>query len=239
MRWWAAPGYSSKGRHLVVEQRTARYPSRVVVLGPVIVFSIVDVMTAQTGDDATRWTILEERVIDDTRKAKFSIAHVELPDGVQFEQYVLRLPKAAVVVVLNDNDEVLMMRRHRWIIDRWVWEMPGGYVDDHEEDASVSAVREVEEETGWRPRTMQFLCSFQPMVGTADAENLLYLARGADDTGAAPDINEAQQLKWIPLNEAVERIASGEIVGAASVVGITQTKMIRDAERRAQAAPAS
>jgi len=132
-----------------------------------------------------------------------------------------------------------MMRRHRWIIDRWVWEMPGGYVDDHEEDAAVSAAREVEEETGWRPHAMQFLCSFQPMVGTADAENLLYLARGADDTGATPDINEAQQLRWIPLDEAVEHIASGEIVGAASVVGITQTKMICDAERGAQAAPTS
>jgi len=193
-------------------------------------------MTAQTGDNSTKWIIHEERVLDDTRKARFSIAHVELPDGVHFEQYVLRLPKAAVVVVLNDHDEVLMMRRHRWIIDRWVWEMPGGYVDDHEEDPAVSAGREVEEETGWRPRKMQFLCSFQPMVGTADAENLLYLARGADDTGAAPDINEAQQLSWVPLDEAVERIASGEIVGAASVVGITQTKMIRDAERLAQAA---
>ena len=195
-------------------------------------------MMAQTGDNATRWIIHQERVVDDTRKAKFSIAHVELPDGVQFEQYVLRLPKAAVVVVLNDNDEVLMMRRHRWIIDRWVWEMPGGYVDDQEE-AAASAAREVEEETGWRPRTMQFLCSFQPMVGTADAENLVYLARGADDTGAAPDINEAQQVKWIPLDEAVERIAGGEIVGAASVVGIAQTKMILDAEHRAQAAAAT
>jgi 8-oxo-dGTP pyrophosphatase MutT (NUDIX family) len=99
---------------------------------------------------------------------------------------------------------MLMMRRHRWIIDRWVWEMAGGYVDDHEQDAAVSAAREVEEETGWRPRTMRFLCSFQPMVGTADAENLLYLARGADDTGAVPDINEAQQLRWIPLDERPE-----------------------------------
>ena len=77
------------------------------------------------------------------------------------------------------------------------------------------------------------------MVGNADADNLLYLARGAEDIGSAPDINEAQQLRWMPLDEAVERIASGEIVGAASVVGITQTKMIRDAERRAQAAPTS
>jgi hypothetical protein len=34
--------------------------------GGVIAPSIVDVMTAQTGDDATRWTIHQERVIDDT-----------------------------------------------------------------------------------------------------------------------------------------------------------------------------
>jgi 8-oxo-dGTP pyrophosphatase MutT (NUDIX family) len=158
---------------------------------------------------------------------------------VQFEQYVLRLPKAAVVVVLNDNGEILMMRRHRWIIDRWVWELPGGYLDDGEDSPSVAAAREVEEETGWRPRSMQFLCTFQPMVGTADAENLLYLARGADDTGAAPDINEAQQLRWIEIAEAEAMIASGKIVGAASVVGITRTMMIREAENRGQAAATS
>jgi ADP-ribose pyrophosphatase len=23
-------------------------------------------------------------------------------------------------------------RRHRFIVDRWVWELPGGYVDDGE-----------------------------------------------------------------------------------------------------------
>jgi hypothetical protein len=56
-----------------------------------------------------------------------SVADVELPDGVRFEQYVLRVPAAAMVVVLN-NDQVLMMRRHRFIIDRWVWELPGGYL---------------------------------------------------------------------------------------------------------------
>jgi 8-oxo-dGTP pyrophosphatase MutT (NUDIX family) len=69
---------------------------------------------------------------------------------VTFEQYVLRMPKAAMMVVLDDNDRVLMMWRHRFIIDRWVWELPGGYVDPNE-DPTVTAAREVEEETGWRP----------------------------------------------------------------------------------------
>jgi hypothetical protein len=37
-----------------------------------------------------------EREIDATRRLRLSIAHVELPDGVQFEQYVLRIPAASV-----------------------------------------------------------------------------------------------------------------------------------------------
>ncbi len=168
---------------------------------------------------ASEWTIHGERVIDDTRRAVLSIADVELPDGVRFEQYVLRVPAAAIVVVLDDADCVLMMWRHRFILDRWVWELPGGYLDP-DEDPAACAAREVEEETGWRPRTMEPLLTFQPMVGTIDQDNIVYLARGADHTGAAPDINEAERLGWIPLAEVQQRINDGEIVGAGSVAGL-------------------
>jgi 8-oxo-dGTP pyrophosphatase MutT (NUDIX family) len=168
---------------------------------------------------ASEWTIHGERVVDDTRRAVLSIAEVELPDGVRFEQYVLRVPSAAMVVVLDDADRVLLMWRHRFIIDRWVWELPGGYLDP-DEDPAACAAREVEEETGWRPRSMEPLLEFQPMVGTIDQPNLVYLARGADHTGTAPDINEAERLGWIPLSEIEPRIIEGEIVGAGSVAGL-------------------
>jgi 8-oxo-dGTP pyrophosphatase MutT (NUDIX family) len=173
----------------------------------------------------SEWTIHGERVIDDTRRAVLSVADVELPDGVRFEQYVLRVPAAAIVAVV-EQDRVLMMRRHRFIIDRWVWELPGGYLDP-DEDPAVCAAREVEEETGWRPGEMQPLLTFQPMVGTIDQPNLLYLARGAVATGAPPDINEAAQVGWIPLDDAHDMIRKGEIVGAGSVTAILAVLLAR------------
>jgi 8-oxo-dGTP pyrophosphatase MutT (NUDIX family) len=150
---------------------------------------------------------------------RLSIASVELPDGATFEQHVLRIPKAAMMVVLDDQDRVLMMWRYRFIIDRWVWELPGGYVDP-DEDPAVTAAREVEEETGWRPLNVEPLAALQPIVGSADAENLLYVARGAEYIGEPDDINEAERVAWIQLDSVRDRIAKGEIVGATSQVGL-------------------
>jgi 8-oxo-dGTP pyrophosphatase MutT (NUDIX family) len=180
--------------------------------------NVPQVTSEQSHSRLTRWTIHGERVVDETRRLRLSIASVELPDGVRFEQYVLRMPKAAMMVVLDEQSRVLMMWRHRFIIDRWVWELPGGYVDP-EEDPADTAVREVEEETGWRPRNVEPLVSLQPNVGTADAENLLFVARGADYIGQPRD-NEAERIAWLPLSSVRERITNGEIVGAASQVGL-------------------
>lgn len=175
---------------------------------------------------ASEWTIHGERIVDDTRRAVLSIAEVELPNGIQFEQYVLRAPTAAMTIVVDDAERVLMMWRHRFILDRWVWELPGGYVDP-DEDAAICAAREVEEETGWRPRAIEPLVTFQPMVGTIDQTNIVYLARGADHVGTAPDINEAERVEWIPLEDIERLIHSGEIIGAGSVSGLLAVLLVK------------
>src|SRR5262249_25201064 len=131
----------------------------------------------------------------------------------------MRMRRTATTVVIDDEDRVLLMWRHRFIIDRWVWELPGGYVDPAE-DPAVTAAREVEEETGWRPRSVEPLVSFPPMVGTAHAENPVYLGRGAAYTGAPTDVNEAERVGWVPLSEVPGLIECGEIVGSATIIGL-------------------
>ena len=175
-----------------------------------------------TEDNATRWTV-QERPLDlptlaATKRTALSIAHVTLPDGVEFEQAVLRVAPAAMCVLVDDQQRVLMMRRHRFITDAWLWEIPGGYLDDGEDPAACAA-RETEEETGWRPTTVEHLASFQPMTGNADALNHVYLGLGPTQVTDVLDGNETQALGWFPLAQAPEMIAQMTL-GAACVVGM-------------------
>ena len=173
-----------------------------------------------------QWVVHSERLVDDTPHVRVSLADVELPDGVRFSQYVFRMRRCAMTVVLDDPGErVLLMRRHRFIVDRWVWELPGGYVDDGE-DPAVAAVREVEEETGWRPRHVEFVLLCQPMIGNADYPQDLYLARGAEQVGT-PELDETAEVRWVPLDAASAMVSKGEILGAITVIGVQHALLRR------------
>jgi hypothetical protein len=74
--------------------------------------------------DPHKWVIHGERLVDDTPHIRVSLADVELPNHVRFTQYVFRMRRCAMTVVLHDAGErVLLMRRHRFIVDRRVWEL--------------------------------------------------------------------------------------------------------------------
>ena len=169
--------------------------------------------------------VKEERVVDDSRTTHLHVARIELPDGVEFEQYVMRCPRAAMVLAVDAEDRVLLMWRHRFIIDRWCWELPGGYVDEGE-DAAEAAGRELLEETGWAAGRLEELVTYQPMVGLADHENVVFLAEDVSRVTEVRDPNEAETVAWVPLDEAMRMVRAKEIVGVGTVTAL-QALVIR------------
>jgi 8-oxo-dGDP phosphatase len=101
---------------------------------------------------------------------------VELPDGERFWHHVVRLHRASMMALVDDQDRVLLLWRHRFVQDRWGWELLGGLIDEGEEPAET-AVRELGEETGYRAGRVEHLVTFQPLVGMVDSEHVVFAGR--------------------------------------------------------------
>ncbi len=166
-----------------------------------------------------RWKVHGERPIYQNQWVNLWLADVELPDGQRFEHHVVRMPAAAIAVLLDERDRVLLMWRHRFVSDRWGWELPGGVVEDGEDPAETVA-RELEEETGFRPGKVEHLVSFQPMVGMLDSPHHLYLVTGAEYVGEPVEKTEAQRLEWVPLGSVLDLIERGEIWNSGTLVAL-------------------
>jgi hypothetical protein len=84
----------------------------------------------------------------------------------------------------------------------------------------------VEEETGWRPRGIEFVVSCQPVIGNADYPQDSYLAHGAERVGE-PEVDETAEVRWVPVDETQATIAKGDILGAITIVRAEVRRTVR------------
>jgi 8-oxo-dGTP pyrophosphatase MutT (NUDIX family) len=158
----------------------------------------------------SRWQVHGERTLYSSDWLSLRLTDVELPDGRRFEHHVIRIPRPAVMVLVVDDDgNALMLHRHRFILDRWGWELPAGRVEDGEtlEDAGA---RETVEETGWRPLRLERLVTFHPAPGLCDIQHWIMLGRQPERLGE-PDPAEASRVEWMPGRRALDLIRAGEV----------------------------
>ena len=70
---------------------------------------------------------------------------------------IVRLHDAAAVLPLLPDDRVLLVKQFRPAVRQVLTEIPAGILDVDGEDALTAAARELEEETGYRHTTIEFL----------------------------------------------------------------------------------
>jgi 8-oxo-dGTP pyrophosphatase MutT (NUDIX family) len=176
-------------------------------------------VTSPEHADELRTKVYGERTVYDNPWVRLTLVDIEPPDGHRFEHHVVRLQTVVLTLVVDDEDRVLMLWRYRFATDEWGWELPGGILHEGE-DARLAAVRETEEETGWRPKSIEPLVSFQPMPGMVDTPHQVFLSRSAEHVGDPSDLEEAARIDWIPMSTVLGLVARGELLGSGSLVGL-------------------
>jgi 8-oxo-dGTP pyrophosphatase MutT (NUDIX family) len=163
-----------------------------------------------------------ERTIYDNEWVRVMLVDVEPPDGRRFEHHVVHMKPVAIAVLVNDRNEVLMLHRHRFATDEWGYELLGGLVEAGE-DPATTAVREAVEESGFKPiGPPQHLISLQPLPGMVDAPIDIFLWRQFEKVGEPADLEEAGEMRWMPLAEVPHLIADRDALGAGTIIALLQ-----------------
>ena len=176
-------------------------------------------VTETAGEASGKWRTFGERVIYESPEVRLGQMDVGLPSHERIWQHVVRLHRAVAVVLLDAEDRVLLTWRHRFIQDRWGWELPGGLVDEDEEPREA-ALRELEEQTSYRAGQLEHLITFQPVAEVADAERAVFAGRDVQQIGEPVSSEGIGRLDWVPLGSVPELIAAGQVWNAATVVGL-------------------
>jgi ADP-ribose pyrophosphatase YjhB (NUDIX family) len=106
-------------------------------------------------------------------------------------------------LVIKDN-EILLAKRAKGLLEAGKWCLLGGYCD-RDETTMQTGVRETMEESGWVVRNLQLLrINDNPNRPHEDRQNIdfIYIAEAVEKTGEADW--ESEEVKWFPLNALPE-----------------------------------
>lgn len=164
-------------------------------------------------------TLLEKRSAYRGKVLHLDLEHVQLPGGTTCELEIIRHQGAAAVVPVDASGQVILVRQFRHATDGWLLEVPAGKLDPGEAP-EICAVRELEEETGWKAGRLDPLGWIWTTPGFADERIWLYLARDLEPGQQSLEPDELLSLESFPLEVAHRMALNGDITDSKTAIAI-------------------
>ena len=166
--------------------------------------------------DAYVWRTLETTTLAQTPFYHVARERVRHPHGHELDYYVIRPTRqAAGIVPVGDDGRVLLVRQWRHTVQKLLWEVPAGAVDEGEEPAATAA-RELREETGYSAGEIAPLYRYHPTVGSSSQTFSLFVGRSLTQTGVH-DPNEIHEVRWFTRDEIERLLDDGQIIDGMSI----------------------
>ena len=162
--------------------------------------------------------ILETKTIFKGKVCELSVERLLLPDGKEIEREVVKQVNSVVIVPCLDDNRLLLIRQLRHATGGYIWEFPAGRIDKTEEEPRFCAIRELEEETGYRAREMELLISFFTSPGISTEWMYLFVARDLEKSQTNLEEDEFIQIESFSPSEIYQMIKEGKICDAKTIL---------------------
>jgi ADP-ribose pyrophosphatase len=153
------------------------------------------------------------------RIVNLNLETVKLPNGATIELEIIHHPGASAIVAMKDEETVLLIRQYRHAAGGYIFEIPAGTLRPGEHPRDCAA-RELEEEIGFRPSTLEPLVTFFTTPGFTDELIHIFKATGLTPGKQSLDHDEVLEVVEMPLREAISKIGEGTIRDGKTIVGL-------------------
>ncbi|HDX9579411.1 TPA: NUDIX hydrolase [Bacillus pseudomycoides] len=169
---------------------------------------------------------LEERTVATEpifagRIIKVRVDEVVLPNGETSKREIVNHPGAVAIIAITDDGKIVLVEQYRKAMEKALVEIPAGKLEQGEKP-EVTAIRELEEETGYICDNMELITSFYTSPGFADEIVYVYEATGLKKKEDKADLDEDEfvELMEVSLEEALQLIKEQRIHDAKTMFAI-------------------
>ena len=126
---------------------------------------------------------------------------------------------AAAMLAIDKDNKVILVKQHRYPHGN-VLEIPAGTLEKGE-NVKKCAFRELQEETGYKAKTMTSLITYYPSVGYNTEKIHCFVASGLSKPGNLHlDEDEIISVVKVPLKKLIKMILSGKIIDSKTICAV-------------------
>ena len=142
-----------------------------------------------------------------------------LPEGRSALREVVEHKNAVGILPVDEDGRLLFVSQYRYAVGAELLEIPAGLVENGE-DPKATAIRELQEECGYKPGYIQKMFDFYCSPGFSTELLTVYFAKQLTPSKLPQDDDELIEVVPLMLCEAEEKIAKGKIIDAKTIAAI-------------------
>lgn len=147
------------------------------------------------------------------------VDEIILINGKKATREIVEHSGAVAIIPIIDKDKMFLVKQFRKPIERDLIELPAGKLE-RGENPEECAIRELEEEIGYKAGKIQKLITIYTSPGFANEIIHIYVASDLKKTRINRDEDEFMDILEVSFKEVKEMIDDGEIMDAKTIAGI-------------------